>query len=122
MTDINKMKEIINLIREAVSIYTSYIGDYSLEKLFSHSEALMTYSKFKVGQEVYLNYSPTISENINYGWYGYRNILIKGTKGIIHSIDYKNNSFVYSVKIATGLFSFKENKLNGEQDESMSSL
>src|ERR1035437_2287482 len=88
---------------------------YSIERVEDFTKALFGYAKFKVGDIVQLKETPVINEKEAWGWWGYRDILVKGAKAKVEEVDHYKGIFRYSLTILhpkeKGLFTFSEDKL-----------
>lgn len=90
---------------------------YYVEKMKYYHEELMKFSKFKKNQKVKLNITPEISETVRHGWYGHKELLVKGAKATIYEVEHYNGEFRYSLMFnykgeKRGTFSFEEKYLS----------
>lgn len=91
------------------------LDSYCLDKLVEYSISLFKYSLFKEGDRIQLSDTPKITDEISYGWLGYKDRLIKGTLGTVLEIDhdYHGRIFTYGIKFDWDyhIFNFAENWL-----------
>ncbi len=86
---------------------------YAIGRLEKDRDSLVKrFAKYKIGDKVILKKAPVITEQINYGWYGYRNILVKGAKGLVKEIEVRDGYFYYGLSFSkSALFFFNEDML-----------
>ena len=85
------MKEAMDHISKAQRLFAGGPLDYYLKKLVHHSESLMKFAKYKVGDVAVLKHDVPCKG----GWAGSEKHLCKGTEGLIEEVDY-DNGFVYA--------------------------
>jgi len=78
-----------------VELFPPGNDEYAFKRLLCYAEGLFTYSKFKLGDMVRLNFTPVITEDHAEGWLGSKHFLKKGCRGIIESVDYDYDGFTY---------------------------
>ena len=111
MDEINKIKELVKWAKE---IPGANSFDWYIERLEYFQKELFKYSKFKVGDEVKLLKTPPITDKLNWGWSGYKDILVKGATAIVTEVDHYATHFRYSLEFDTckkHYFSFYEKDL-----------
>lgn len=91
LTEINQT---LNKVREGLnpSLYNDI--KFLLKKL----QYVYDNSPYKVGDIVYLNKTPTITEDISPGWLYFKNILRKGEQAKIIDINYSEYGYLYGLK------------------------
>ena len=85
------MKKAVDHIKAAQSIFAGGPLDYYLRKLIHHSESLMQFAKYRVGDIAVLAHDVPCKD----GWQGSEKHLCKGSKGVIEEVDY-DDGFVYT--------------------------
>jgi hypothetical protein len=87
----SEMRKVADHLESARKILTQGSLDYYFRKLVEHSEALMGFAKYKIGDEAELQHDIPCTD----GWVGSEKHLTKGTTGKIDSVDYANGHFIY---------------------------
>lgn len=86
--DIEKIKEGVALLKQAINILQSSSLEDLLGSLVAAKEILLTkYAPFKVGEKIRLAHTPIVDEDIRPGWLGSKHFLVKGATGIVRSSD-----------------------------------
>jgi hypothetical protein len=88
---VDKMKQAVEYLEKAQSIFNGGPLEYYLTKLVRHSEALMGYAKFKIGDKAVLKEDVPCKG----GWQGSEKDLSKDSVGTIVDVDYHDGEFVY---------------------------
>lgn len=92
MEELKKLKEIVKWTK---SIPEANSFDWYMERVEYFTKELFKYSKFKVGDIVVLNKTPVINDKEAWGWIGYKDILIKGTRAKVQGVDHYAGRFRY---------------------------
>jgi hypothetical protein len=90
----SEMRKVADHLESARKILTQGSLDYYFRKLVEHSEALMGFAKYKIGDKAELKHDIPCTD----GWVGSEKHLTKGTTGKIDSVDYANGHFIYYFK------------------------
>jgi hypothetical protein len=71
---------------------------YSVEVIDNYIKGLFSYSKFKIGDAVEMADTYPVSKEESWGWWGYRHLLVRGSKAIVENVDWQKGEFIYYVK------------------------
>jgi hypothetical protein len=97
--DVDKVREAAKLMRRAQEILAGGPLDYYLTEMAAAHDLLMTrYAPFKVGDRVRLKAAPEITENVRYGWLGWKSLLVAGAPGVVVHTNCGNRGFVFCVQ------------------------
>ena len=95
---IENIKKATGLLREGMQLLATGPLDYYLTELVAAHDLLMDrYAPFKVGDKVELAVTPTISEEVAWGWLGAKHFLKKGATGVVVSATCGARGFRFGV-------------------------
>lgn len=97
MDDIRMAKKGFDKIGKIRSLLEG-LDQHYFDKLLEYSEALFTFSPYKIGDVVQLVKPPEITKDYNYGWWGYREVLVGGAIGVVEQVSYRKNRFEFGIQ------------------------
>ena len=95
----SKYQEYLKKMKEQAEIRAKNpeLSAYEVERLGAYVEALFTFSKFEIGENVALAKKFPITAKESWGWLAYKHLFAKGALATVRDVDYYNNSFQYSI-------------------------
>lgn len=91
---INSTKEVINNVLELNKLLSDQNCKYGIEKLIEYADGLFSKAPFKEGDRVKLIKTPTITNDISWGWLGAKHFLIEGATARVINIDFNKGKFI----------------------------
>jgi len=88
--------------------------DWAIDKLDYYQRELFKYARFEVGTEVVLKRTPIITPTENWGWIGYKAILVEGANAVVKKIEHYAGKFRYDLEFTASpdnYFCFYEDEL-----------